>query len=84
MEKNLKARNVRVIKNEDEPETPEVLASAILAISKGFEMMKKNGLTDRGIVALLKAMPGMNEVPTSAINLVLQNLPKLSSYYVKK
>ena len=41
------ARNVRVIKNEENPETP-------------------------------------NEVPTSAVYLVLQNLPRLASYYVRK
>ena len=78
------ARNVRVIKNEENPETPEVLAASIISISKAFETLSKQGLTDRGIVQLLKGMPGMAEVSIPSIYLVLANLPKLASYYVRK
>jgi hypothetical protein len=84
MKSSRKASNVRVIKNEDEPETPEILASSILKISEGFMTLKKVGLTDRAIATLLKGMTGMNDVPVSAIYLVLANLPKLSSYYIRK
>lgn len=78
------ARNIKVQKNEENPETPEVLAESIIKISKGFEKLTNQGLTTKAIVTLLKAMTGMGEVSVPSIYLVLENLPKLSSYYVKK
>ncbi len=77
-------RNIKVIKNEENPETPEVLADSIIRISKGFDQLTKQGLTEDAIVVLLKGMRGMNEVSVPGIRLVLQNLPKLASYYVRK
>lgn len=77
-----KARNVRIVKNEDKPETPEVLASAIISISKGFEKLTSQGLTKRGIVTLIQGIPGV-QVSRADIETVLDNLPKLASYYVK-
>ena len=79
-----KPRNVRVIKNELEPETPEVLAASIIAISTAFQKLLDQGLTERAIVVLIKGMSGMQEVPTSHIAIVIQNLPKLGSYYIRK
>lgn len=79
-----KAQNIKVIKNEDKPETPELLAASILSISKAFDDLKKTGITNRGIEQLLKGMPGMNEVSVVDIRLVLENLPKLAGYYVRK
>lgn len=77
-----KARNVRVIKSEQNPETPEVLADAIVQISKGFEKLLAQGLTKRAIVVLIQGIPGVN---TSKVDIetILDNLPKLASYYVK-
>ena len=80
----MKHQNIRVIKNEEKPETPEILAASIIAISKGFERLTKDGLTETAIVQLLKGMPGMADVSVPGIRLVLQNLPKLGSYYVRK
>lgn len=81
---NAMARNVKVIKNEENPETPEVLAASIVSISKAFEKLTSQGLTQNAIVVLLKGMRGMNEVSVPSIRLVLENLPKLASYYVRK
>lgn len=78
-----KARNVRVLKNDEKPETPEVLADAIIKISKGFQELTSQGLSKQGIVVLLQGMPGVN-VGKGDIMIVLDNLPKLASYYVKK
>jgi hypothetical protein len=77
------ARNIKIIKDEEKPETPELLASSIVAIGNAFKQLKKHGLTDKAIVTLLSAMDGMSRVPKSDIYLVLENLPKLSGYYVK-
>jgi hypothetical protein len=80
-----KAQNVRVIKNEEKPETPEILAEAIISIGKGFEALSQTKLTNRAIVTLLMDMPDLRaKVSRSDIELVLNNLPKLNSYWIKK
>jgi hypothetical protein len=79
------AKNIRVIKNEENPETPEVLAAAIIKISEAFErLMSTKELTDHALVALLKDMPGMQLVGKTEIRLVLDNLKRLKGYYIKK
>lgn len=78
------ARNIKIIKNEESPETPELLADSIVRISKGFQQLATQGLTQNAIVTLLKGMKGMNEVSVPSIRLTLENLPKLASYYVRK
>lgn len=77
-------RNIRILKNDEQPETPELLADSIVRISKAFGQLSEQGLTTNGIVVLLKGMKGMNEVSVPSIRLVLENLPKLASYYVRK
>jgi len=77
-------QNIRIVKNEETPETPELLAESIVRVGKAFARLTEEGLTENGIVALLKGMKGMQTVPTSSIRLILRNLPKLSSYYVRK
>jgi hypothetical protein len=77
-------QSIRIIKSEENPETPELLADSIIRISKAFTQLTLQGLTQNAIVVLLKGMKGMNEVSVPSIRLVLENLPKLSSYYVRK
>ena len=78
-------QNIKVIKNEDKPETPEVLAASIIQIADAFErLMAAKTLTDKAIIALLKDMPGMQLVGKTEIRLVLENLKKLKGYYVRK
>lgn len=86
MKKNTnKAQNIKVIKNEEKPETPEILAESLIIISKGFEQFLNSSLSRRALVTLLMDMPEMrNKVGRSDIELVLNNLPKLCSYYIKK
>lgn len=84
MNQEKKPKNIRIIKNEENPETPELLASSIVRISESFKKLESQGLTRHGIVTLLKGMPGMNPVSVVDIRLVLENLPKLAGYYVKK
>lgn len=78
------ARNIKVIKNEEAPETPEVLAESIIKIATSFEaLMSTNLVHQKTIVALLRDMPGTKNISRQQINLVLDNLKKLKSYYVK-
>jgi hypothetical protein len=78
-------RNIRVKKDEENPESPEVLASSLIKIADAFEKLLAGGaLNEAAIVALLKDMPGMQTVGKTEIKLVLQNLKKLKSYYVRR
>ena len=78
-------RNIKVIKNEENPESPEILASSLIKIADAFEKLLNNGaLNEVAIIALLKDMPGMQSIGKTEIRLVLQNLKRLKSYYVRK
>lgn len=77
------AQNIKVIKDEVNPETPEVLAASIIKIAKGLEILTAGPLKEHGLIALLKDMPGMQNVGKTEIRLVLENLKKLRSYYIR-
>lgn len=81
------SRNIRVVKNPENPETPEVLASSLIKIADAFEAIlnqNRQGLTLGAIVVLLSEMPGMKStVGKKEIRLVLDNLTRLKSYYVR-
>lgn len=81
-----RVNNVRVIKNQENPETPEILAASLIKIADAFEklMGKKEGLNQDAIVALIFNMQGMQEVGKPAIRLVLESLNRLKSYYIRK
>ena len=79
------ARNIKITRNEFDPETPEVLAASIIKIANALELlMTTKELTDKAIVVLLKGMPGMAEVSGGSVALVIENIRKLKSYYVRK
>ncbi len=77
------ARNVKIKKNEENPETPEILANSILRIAKAFEILMAGPLTQKAYISLLHGMPGMQQVSKTQIKLVLENLKKLKSYYIR-
>lgn len=80
-----KARNIKVIKNEENPETPEVLAASLIQISNAMARLAGTGnLTNKAIALLIKGMPSCSSLKTDEILLVLENLPKLKSYYIRK
>lgn len=77
------SRNIRVIKNESNPETPEVLAASIVKIAGAFEKLMTSELKQSALVALLRDMPGMAGVGKGEVDLILSNLKKLKSYYIR-
>lgn len=82
--KQMKNNNIKVIKDSENPETPEVLASSLIKISEAFERFAREpGITQEGLIALLQNMKGMNAVGKREITLVLENLKRLKSYYVR-
>lgn len=84
-EKNRKAQNIKVVKNTEKPETPEVLAASLIAISDAMQKLAGQGnLTNTAIALLIKGMPNCSYLAKEDILLILENLPKLKSYYIHK
>lgn len=80
-----KHQNIRVKKNEDKPETPEILAASLIKISEAFEKLQGVGNLDNDAIAcLIQNMNGCKSLAKGDIKLVLANLPRLKSYYIRK
>ena len=75
---------LKVKKDEENPETPEVLAEAIVKIANGFEKLLNTPLNEEAIVVLLHNMPGMTgQVSKGQIRLIFRNLKTLKGYYLR-
>lgn len=80
-----RTNNIRVIKDEENPETPEVLAASLIKIGDAMErLQQKGGLDDDAIAALVVNMKGMSGVSKSTVRLVMNGLARLKSYYIRK
>lgn len=80
-----KHQNIKIVKNEEKPETPELLAASLIAISDAMTKLSgKGNLENKAIALLVKSMPYCSHLKLEEINLVLENLPKLKSYYIRK
>lgn len=76
--------NIRVIKNEENPETPEVLAASIISISESLQKLTgQNGLTEDAIAALVCNMRGNSHLNKTEVLTVIDGLKRLKSYYVR-
>ena len=82
---------IKVIKNAEKPETTEVLADAIIKISKALEELSKSDLNERAIIVLTidacklcvgsgyhKRKPTRKEVKA-----ILDSLRQLRAWYLK-
>ena len=67
--KTKRTNNIKVIKNEENPETPELLAASLIKISDAMEKLRQKGnLDDDAIAALVVNMrgnAGFNKRPCS-------------------
>lgn len=81
-----RVNNIKVIKNEENPETPEILAEALIKIGDAMErLQQKGGLDDDAISALIVNMKGMaGKVSKGDVRLVMDGLARLKSYYIRK
>ena len=75
--------NIRIVKNEEDPEPVELLAQSIIQVADGFEKIKKSKLSQRAIVVLLQDGIGAAKITKQQIALVLDNLPRLKAWYIK-
>lgn len=75
--------NIKVKKNESEPESIELLARSVIQVAEGFEKLKKSPLTQRAIIVLLQDGIGQGKISKQQIRLVLDSLPRLKAWYIK-
>lgn len=80
-----RTNNIRVIKNEENPETPEVLAASIIKISDSLQKLTgAGGLNHDAIAALVCNMRGNSQLPKTEVMMVLEGLNRLKSYYIRR
>ena len=87
--KNKYMTNIKIKKNEEKPESKEILAEAITRISEALEKLAENDLNEQAIVVLLQDMtPPIGSYPKrkiskKEISLILKSLKKMRSWYCK-
>lgn len=81
----IKTKNqvISIKTDQENPEPVELIAKAIIDISKSFEKINKSSLTNRAIVLLLHDILKSKGVGIKEIELVLQYAPKLKHYFIK-
>ena len=75
---------IHVKKTEEAEESAELLASSIVRVADASEKLLNAGLTKKALIVLLHAQIGTQRIGKSQIELVLDNLPRLRGWYVKK
>ena len=75
--------NIKIKKNEENPESAELLAQSIIQVADGFAKILKTPLTQRGLVVLLHDGIGIGKISKLQIRLVLDALPRLKGWYIK-
>ena len=75
--------NIKIKKNEENPESAELLAQSIIQVAEGFEKLLKTPLTQRALIVLLHDGIGAGKISKAQIKLVLEALPRLKGWYVK-
>lgn len=80
----MEIKNIRVKKSEENPESAEVLAKAVIQIADAFDKLLNTPLKEEAIIALLMGMTGMpGQVSKSQVMLVIRNLKRLKAWYIK-
>ena len=74
---------IKMKKNEEEPESQELLAASVIKVAEGFEKMLKSPLKNRALEVLLHDAIGAGKISRTQIRLVLEALPRLKAWYVK-
>jgi hypothetical protein len=76
--------NIKIKKDEEKPESVELLAQSIVQVAEGFQKVLNSPLTKRALIVLLQDGIGTSKITKSQIGLVLDGLPRLKGWYLKK
>jgi hypothetical protein len=74
---------IKIKKDEEEPESVELLAKSVIQVAEGFEKLDNGPLTRGALVVLLRNGIGESKISKAQIRLVLEALPRLKSWYIK-
>ena len=77
-------QNIKIKKSEENPESAELLAQSIIQVADGFQKVLSSPLTQRALIVLLHDGIGISKITKSQIKLVLDNLPRLKGWYIRK
>jgi len=76
-------KNIKIKKNEEKPESVELLAKSILQVADGFQKVLNSSLSRRALIVLLQDGIGTSKISKTQIKLVLEALPRLKGWYLK-
>lgn len=82
-EKSVAKPQIKIRKDQQNPESVELLAKSIVQVAEASEKLLNAGLTRRAIIVLLQDGIGSTKITKNQIRLVLENLPRLKAWYVK-
>lgn len=77
-------KNIKIVKSEEAPESTELLAQSIIQVSDGFQKIMNGSLGQRALIVLLHDGIGGSKISKGQIKLVLDNMPRLKAWYIKK
>ena len=77
-------KNIKIVKTEGAEESTELLAQSIIQVSDGFQKVLNGSLGQRALIVLLHDGIGGSKISKGQIKLVLDNMPRLKAWYVKK
>jgi len=76
--------NISIKKSEDTPESVELLAQSVVQVAEGMQKVLNSPLSQRALIVLLQDGIGATKITKSQIKLVIEALPRLKAWYVKK
>lgn len=75
---------VKIKKNPENPESAELLAQSVIQVAEGFQKILNTPLNRRALIILLQDGIGATKITKGQIELVLDALPRLKGWYIKK
>jgi hypothetical protein len=75
--------NFKIKKDEQNPETPELLAKSIIQVSDAACKLLNSGINQDAIITLLHRKIGAANISRDQITMVLNGIPKLKGWYCK-
>ena len=77
-------KNIKIKKNEEQPESVELLAKSIIQVAAGFKKVLNSSLTQRALIVLIHEGIGQSKINKAQIKLVIEALPRLKGWYIKE
>jgi hypothetical protein len=74
---------ISIKKNEEMPESVELLAQSVVQVAEGMQKVLNSSLSQRALIVLLHDGIGQSKITKSQIKLVIEALPRLKGWYVR-